>query len=263
MTDPDQIANWRRYTKLRTQLYPYVSAAEAEYRRSGMPIMRHLILRYPDDAQAAGAEDEFLFGPDILAAPVVAEGATERDVYLPEGRWVDLWRSAAYDEETGGLELGEAEVLDGEAEATLPAPLEELPLFVRAGAVIPAAAARRRHAREARHGPGNGRPLRPAPADPPAGVPERAKSSGAFNRRGTVLVRGDWRALAARSSRRRERTRFELQAALSAIPGGLEPCSVSANGRKLPGSSWSYDPGAQVLRASFTGRRVTLRASGC
>ena len=47
VTDPDQIDNWRRYTKLRTQLYPYISAAEAEYRRSGLPLMRHLLLALP------------------------------------------------------------------------------------------------------------------------------------------------------------------------------------------------------------------------
>ena len=57
--------------------------------------MRHLLLAYPDDPQAAAIEDEFLFGPDILAAPVLDEGQTERAVYLPKGRWVDLWRSAA------------------------------------------------------------------------------------------------------------------------------------------------------------------------
>ena len=261
VTDPDQISNWRRYTKLRTQLYPYISAAEAAYRRTGLPIMRHLILRYPGDPAAAGAEDEFLFGPDILAAPVIAEGATDRDVYLPAGRWVDLWRSATYDAETGGLELGEAEVLDGSAVATLPAPLEELPMLVRAGAVIPLL-------------PPDVDTLAKPGADPDTvGLKDRrrqirllafpsGKSSGAFNRRGTIASRvgtDSWRL----RLRAPKRTRFGLQAALSAIPGGLEPCSVTANGRELPGPSWSYDPGSQVLRASATGRRVTLRASAC
>ena len=102
VTDPEQIDNWRRYTKLRTQLYPYISAAEQRYQRSGLPLMRHLLLAYPDDPQAAAVEDQFLFGPDILAAPVVDEGQTERPAYLPKGRWVDLWRSATYDPETGG-----------------------------------------------------------------------------------------------------------------------------------------------------------------
>ncbi|HYH60426.1 MAG TPA: TIM-barrel domain-containing protein, partial [Solirubrobacterales bacterium] len=51
VTDPDQIDNWRRYTKLRTQLYPYISAAEGTYQRNGLPLMRHLILKYPNDEQ--------------------------------------------------------------------------------------------------------------------------------------------------------------------------------------------------------------------
>ena len=72
--DPDQIDNWRRYAKLRTQLYPYLAAADGEYRRTGLPLMRHLALAYPGDAIAAGRDDEFLFGPDLLAAPVLAPG---------------------------------------------------------------------------------------------------------------------------------------------------------------------------------------------
>ena len=69
--DADQIDNWRRYTKLRTQLYPYIDAADAFYQRKGVPIMRHLALRWPGDEQAVAREDEFLFGPDLLAAPVL------------------------------------------------------------------------------------------------------------------------------------------------------------------------------------------------
>ncbi len=61
--DPAQIDNWRRYAKLRTQLYPYIVAADREYRRSGMPIMRHLMLAYPDDTVAAEREDEFSSAP--------------------------------------------------------------------------------------------------------------------------------------------------------------------------------------------------------
>ncbi len=261
VTDPDQIDNWRRYTKLRTQLYPYISAAEAAYTRSGLPIMRHLILRYPDDPRAAGTEDQFLFGPDILAAPVVAEGATERDAYLPKGKWVDLWRSATYDDETGGLLLAEAEVLEGSDDVTLPAPLGELPLLVRAGAVIPLLP------------PEVDTLAKPGTDADTVGLRDRrrridllafpsGRSAGAFNRRGTIASRVGRRAwrLDLRAPRR---TRFELQAAMSAIPAGLEPCAVRVKGRELPESRWSYDPGTQVLRASFVGRRVALRASAC
>ena len=172
-----------------------------------------------------------------------------------------MWRSAAYDEDTGGLELGEAEILDGQSRVTLPAPIEELPLLVRAGSVIPLL-------------PSDVDTLAKPGSDPETvGLSDRrrrinllafpsGRSTGAFNRRGTIASRatGDaWRLRLGAP----KRTRFELQAAMSAIPGGLEPCSVTVKGRELPGSSWSYDPGTQVLRASVTGRRVTLRASAC
>ena len=91
--DDAQLPNWRRWAKLRTQLYPYIAAALAEYQRSGLPLMRHLVLVAPDDAEAVGRDDEFLFGPDLLAAPVLDPGARSRDVYLPDGAWVDLWRA--------------------------------------------------------------------------------------------------------------------------------------------------------------------------
>src|SRR5512133_447947 len=99
--DADQFANWRRYSKLRTELYPYIRAAAADYSRGGMPIMRDLALAYPDDPRATAREDELLFGPDLLAAPVLEPGARQRTLYLPGGLWVDLWRSLGYRPEDG------------------------------------------------------------------------------------------------------------------------------------------------------------------
>ena len=136
--DDDQIANWRRYAKLHTRLYPYLEAADRVYRRTGLPIMRHLALAYPNDEDSYMREDEYLFGPDLLAAPVIEPGATRRELYLPPGRWIDFWRSVSYREKRGSLRLRpRAEMLDGRREATVPAPLQELPLLVRAGAVLP------------------------------------------------------------------------------------------------------------------------------
>ena len=261
VTDPEQIDNWRRYTKLRTQLYPYISAAEATYQRSGLPLMRHLLLEYPGDPDAAAVEDQFLFGPDILAAPVVDEGQTERDVYLPEGRWVDLWRSASYDSESGGLALGEAELLDGESEVTVPAPLEELPLFVRAGSVLPLL-------------PSDVDTLaKPGTDEKTVGLNERRRrldlmafpgerTRGSFNRRGKYVsqVRGDRWTLKLSAPRR---TRFDLQAAISAIPGDFEPCSLRVNGGLLEGGVWAFEESSEVLFATFAGRRVKLTASAC
>jgi alpha-glucosidase (family GH31 glycosyl hydrolase) len=98
--------------------------------------MRHLSLADPGDAKAVATDDAFLFGPDLLAAPVLTPGATERELHLPPGRWIDLWRSVAVQPD-GSLKAGLPRRLEGGREATLPAPLAELPLLVRAGAVIP------------------------------------------------------------------------------------------------------------------------------
>ncbi|HEY0975527.1 MAG TPA: TIM-barrel domain-containing protein [Solimonas sp.] len=131
---------WRRYTKLRTQLFPYIWNAAQEYQRSGMPIMRHLSLVYPDDPQAFGpmAEYQYLFGPDLLVAPITAEGATSREVYLPEGRWCAFWPHVDYDEASGAYTRKPGPgALQGGRVITVEAPLEEIPLFVRADARIP------------------------------------------------------------------------------------------------------------------------------
>jgi sulfoquinovosidase len=132
--------HWRRYTKLRTQLFPYVWAAAQEYQKSGLPLMRHLSLVVPDDPQAFGplAERQYFFGPDLLVAPVVAEGASTRELYLPKGQWCEFWRHVQYDEATGELRriAGPGATAGGQV-VTVNAPLEEIPLFVRAGAAIP------------------------------------------------------------------------------------------------------------------------------
>ncbi len=98
--------------------------------------MRHLALAYPRDGRALARDDEFLFGPSLLAAPVLEPGATRRRLYLPRGRWIDLWRSARYREGDGGLSLGAARVLRGERSVEVPAPLGELPLLARAGTLL-------------------------------------------------------------------------------------------------------------------------------
>ncbi len=120
--DKDVLPTWVRYARLRTRLYPYLAKAQRAYDRRGIPLMRHLSLRYPNDPKAVAREDEYLLGPDLLVAPVVTEGATTRRLYLPRGRWVDFWRRRT--------------VLRGPGEVTVPAPLGRLPLLVRAGARI-------------------------------------------------------------------------------------------------------------------------------
>ena len=86
---------WRRYAKLRTQLYPYIAAASRAYQRTGMPLARHLAARLSRTTRARSRrQDEFMFGPDLLAAPVVEPGrAHAARSTCPRGRWIDLWRS--------------------------------------------------------------------------------------------------------------------------------------------------------------------------
>ncbi len=262
VTDAGQIDNWRRYAKLHTQLYPYLLAAQRAYRRTGMPLMRHLALAHPRDPKAAATEDAFLLGPDLLAAPVLEPGLTEREAYLPRGRWVDLWRSAVYDEGNGGIDLGRVRLLRGGAEHTLPAPIEELPLLVRAGSVLP---------------------LLPPGVDTlartgtdPAGVTSLAERRGRLDllafprgrRSARFGLAGKVRSVASRRSwtlrvSAPSRQRVSLQAAMSANRHAFRVCRVERNGRKLRRSRWSFTRRTGVLIARFAGKRVTLRASAC
>jgi alpha-glucosidase/alpha-D-xyloside xylohydrolase len=87
-----------------------------------MPIVRALWAHYPEDPVAVARGDQYLYGRDLLVAPVVAKGATDRRLYLPKGRWHDFW--------TG-------EAVEGGREIVRPVDLATLPLYVRAGAILP------------------------------------------------------------------------------------------------------------------------------
>jgi alpha-D-xyloside xylohydrolase len=112
---------YRKYAVLNMSMFPYRYAAAQQSARDGMPIMRALVLEHQDDDMARLAEDEYEFGPDFLVAPVITAG-TQRTVYIPDGLWRDAW--------TGKL-VPTRHVL------TVDAALDQLPLYVRDGAVIP------------------------------------------------------------------------------------------------------------------------------
>jgi alpha-glucosidase (family GH31 glycosyl hydrolase) len=133
--DPDVLPVWVRYARLRTQLEPYLAAAERQYNATGMPLMRQLMLVYPGDPRAATRDDEYLLGPDLLVAPVIQAGARTRSLYLPPGRWIDFWRSVSI-EPGGAPHLRRPVVLAGGRQVTVPAPDDQLPMFVRAGATL-------------------------------------------------------------------------------------------------------------------------------
>jgi alpha-D-xyloside xylohydrolase len=117
----EALKNYRKYAVLHMSLFPYRYAAAQEAAKTGMPIMRALVLEYQNDQRAREAKDEYLFGPDLLAAPVIDEN-TSRAVYLPGGQWIDYWSGKHL---SGGTGL----VAD--------APLDVLPLYARAGAILP------------------------------------------------------------------------------------------------------------------------------
>ncbi|HKV70298.1 MAG TPA: TIM-barrel domain-containing protein [Gemmatimonadales bacterium] len=110
-----------RYSRLHMSLFPYRYAAAQESHRTGMPIMRALVLEYPGDSIARNATDEYEFGPDLLVAPVVTAG-TSRGIHIPAGEWIDYW--------SGGS-------IAGPKDTTVDVPLDRIPLFVRAGTILP------------------------------------------------------------------------------------------------------------------------------
>jgi alpha-glucosidase len=112
----------RKYLKLRYQLLPFLYTTLEEAHRTGVPVFRPLVLNYPDDPNTYNLDNEFMIGDDLLVAPILRPEVTERLVYLPKGDWYDYWTNKKY---TGGTMIKSA------------APLETVPMFVRAGAIIP------------------------------------------------------------------------------------------------------------------------------
>jgi alpha-D-xyloside xylohydrolase len=259
LSDPGILPHWRRWARLRTRLYPYIAAADAGYRRDGLPVMRQLALAFPGDRRASARDDEFLFGPDLLAAPVLRPGARRRSLYLPAGRWVDLWRSASFAGASGRLALGRARVLVGGRGRTLPAPLSQLPLLVRAGSVL--VLLPRQVDTLSPYGSGR-RQIRLADRARrldlvawPRG--RRGGSLGPGERFHSTERRGRW-TLALRGKKLR---RYHLQASLATLRRPFRPCQVWVGGRRLPRSAWRYAPRRQVLTATFRLRsgRVVVR----
>lgn len=112
----------RKYLELRYRMLPYIYSAVRECAATGMPIMRALWLHFPEDPKAVACSDQYLWGKNLLAAPVVEKGATTRRVYLPHGDWYDFWTNERI---AGGREI--ARQVD----------LETMPLYVRAGSILP------------------------------------------------------------------------------------------------------------------------------
>ena len=89
--DAETTVHFSRFARVHAALAPRIRALGDEHRATGMPIVRSLPLVFPSDAATYAITDEFMLGDDLLVAPVVTQGATTRAVYLPAGRWFDVW----------------------------------------------------------------------------------------------------------------------------------------------------------------------------
>jgi alpha-D-xyloside xylohydrolase len=112
-----------KYLKLRYQLLPYIYSLAYQTYLTGSPSMRALFMDFPNDPKVADLRDEYMFGPAFLVAPVTEQGETTRTVYLPAGSdWYNYWTN---------------ERLHGGQSIQVSAPIDTLPLFVRAGSILP------------------------------------------------------------------------------------------------------------------------------
>lgn len=112
----------REAIELKYRLFPYLYTYGREAYDTGIPLMRAMILEYPDDPESIRAESQFMVGKELLVAPVVERGATTRRVYLPAGEWISFEAGTRY---KGGQWIDIAVTL------------ETIPLFVKAGSIIP------------------------------------------------------------------------------------------------------------------------------
>jgi alpha-D-xyloside xylohydrolase len=112
-----------RYLKLRYALMPYLYSLAKHTYDTGAPLMRALFMDFPTDSRVLDVPDEYMFGPAFLVAPVVEQGMQTREVYLPAcADWFNYWTNQRY---AGGQTIAVA------------APIDQIPLFVRAGSIIP------------------------------------------------------------------------------------------------------------------------------
>jgi alpha-glucosidase len=111
----------KRAIELRYELLPYIYNEMQKASVTGVPALRPLFLEYPGVENTATIEDEFLFGSDLLVAPVLWEGADTRSVYLPPGDWFDYWTGQRY---------------SGDMTIQIPVTIDSIPMFVRGGGFI-------------------------------------------------------------------------------------------------------------------------------
>jgi len=121
--DTEMIDIYRRYVTLHHELIPLLYSLALEARATGRPLARPLVFAFPEDPAVGDLWDEFLLGDDLLVAPLWHRGDRSRQVYLPAGTWIDYWQP--------GIRVS------GPTTVTADASLDRIPLYVRAGGILP------------------------------------------------------------------------------------------------------------------------------
>lgn len=119
--DDRALAGYRTYANVRMNLLPYIYDQAVRTSREGIPMMRAMMMEFPEDQRCHAMFDQYMFGEKLLVAPVIEEGAVERKVYFPHGTWFDIWTGKRF---------------EGPAWKRIPASLMEIPVFVRGDGVL-------------------------------------------------------------------------------------------------------------------------------
>ena len=212
----------KKYLELRYRLMPYLYSAVRETSKTGLPILRAMWLHHPDDPAAVARGDQYFWGRDMLVAPVVEKGATSRRVYLPRGTWFDFWTEQRVQ---GGSEIDRA------------VDLATMPLYVRAGAVIPMGPVKQYTAE---------------PLDGPLSFTVYPGADGAFelfedDGRSFEYRQGGWMGITCRWNDRSRRLSLSLTGGSKMRPPLVRDIEV-----RLAGT-----PAAQ--RTKFAGRPITIQ----
>ncbi|MEW6232059.1 MAG: TIM-barrel domain-containing protein [Chloroflexota bacterium] len=123
LADSQARTGFAKFANIHMNLLPYAYSEAKQTSLTGVPMMRSMFLEYPNDTTAVNQTYQYMYGSQLLVAPVETQGATTKSVYLPRGEWIDLWN--------GGQHSGPTTVNYGVSD------LETIPVFVKAGAILP------------------------------------------------------------------------------------------------------------------------------
>lgn len=118
----DGLRNFKKYDSIRYKLLPYIYSNAYTMYKTGKPLMSALVLDYQDDGNVYDIGDQYMFGNSMMVCPVTVKGSKTRSIYLPEGNWFDYWTGKSY---------------YGKKYIHVVTPLDTIPVFVKAGAIIP------------------------------------------------------------------------------------------------------------------------------